>query len=710
MAAEDSFKILVRKAGEEASEIAVTAATTIAEIKSQKGLKGYVCCYKGNRKDAETMAALGMKPGDTISVCKTAQTAVYQATRKLQRGKAKGGTAKSTAHAHLHTQTQAVVVEAVMTEGQRNHEQMQNNHKEVMSAVTQAPASRTFPCDHAVVRTKLERGGLTSTQLLRLHRAANLSPPMRKNAAGKDVPEKAKYQLAQSLCSAAGPGEHVVQSAPSGSNVEEAPQIFDYPTLASWVEAISHQRPEAEWVPPAHAALLAPPAPKQRRSKRKAVETAATELPHAETTGDAGGAGLTGIPSTPQPDGGGSQVAPNAKRVKRGRAQAMPNQTLLEFFGEPSAVVEQGIEQASHGSPCAQAHPALGELYFDTVPIGEAAEKACAEPALTHASTEASGGSSPASTTLTEASSGHLSSESLAADSGREVQPHIANTIAPAPSQTEAAEAADAQPGEGTDEPMAEDVHNNAPRPPKASVIDPKLRHIDAVEVFDAKGAFSHWAPLTLEGLCGHPCSDGKLCNNNAGDCRAHQRSELARMAREDEQTTLVERGPCGVLGRGGACEKPRGRCGVHTEAWHLEREQRAMQTEDAASCLADRGQCGVIPRTGGEPCGKPKGRCHIHAEEGVRCESSFDSDPRERCWNRKAEGSCFCSQHQDYPNYSKTVAKWAAEQSQKNGPPDEESFRAFLRAAYPDAPYEQPPAHDFQKFVKTFASFPSEA
>ena len=58
-----------------------------------------------------------------------------------------------------------------------NHEQMQKNHEEVMGAVTQAPASRAFPCDHAVVRTKLERGGLTSTHLLRLHRAANLSPP-----------------------------------------------------------------------------------------------------------------------------------------------------------------------------------------------------------------------------------------------------------------------------------------------------------------------------------------------------------------------------------------------------------------------------------------------------------------------------------------------------------------------------------------------------
>ena len=122
MASEDAFKILVRKTGEEPLEIDVTLSTTVAEIKAQQGLRGCVCCYKGNRKDGETLAALGIKPGDTISVCKTAQTAVYQATRKLQRGKANGGTVKSTAHAHLHSQTQAVVVEAVMAESQRNHE------------------------------------------------------------------------------------------------------------------------------------------------------------------------------------------------------------------------------------------------------------------------------------------------------------------------------------------------------------------------------------------------------------------------------------------------------------------------------------------------------------------------------------------------------------------------------------------------------------
>ena len=41
----------------------------------------------------------------------------------------------------------------------------------------------------------------------------------------------------------------------------------------------------------------------------------------------------------------------------------------------------------------------------------------------------------------------------------------------------------------------------------------------------------------------------------------------------------------------------------------------------------------------------------------------------------------------------------------QKDGPPDAEQCSAFLRAAYPDASYEQPPAHDFQKFVNLPAS-----
>ena len=311
------------------------------------------------------------------------------------------------------------------------------------------------------------------------------------------------------------------------------------------------------------------------------------------------------------------------------------------------------------------------------------------------------------SASLTEASTGHLCSESLAsADGGCEVQPD--KTSAPAPFLPESVEAANAQSRDNTEEPMTGSVGDHGPLPPKASAIKPKLRHTDAVEVFDAKGEFEHWAPLTLDGLCGHPGKDGKLCNNTAGDCCIHLRSELSRMAREDERAAVMARGPCGVPGRDGPCGKPRGRCEVHTEAWHLSREQRAMQTEDTSSCLVDRGQCGVVTKLSGEPCRKPKGRCLSHAEEKERCLSSLDSDPRQRCWKRKAEGSCFCDQHQDYPNYSKVVAKWAAEQSQKDGLPDEGRFMAFIQTAYPNATYEQPPVHNFQQFVETFRSFPS--
>ena len=124
MALDNSFRIFVRKTGEAPQEVHVTPTTTVAEIKAQKDLKGYVCCFKGNRKDGDTMTTLGIQSGNTINVFKTAQSPAYQAAKRLQRGKAKGRTAQSTAHAHLnlHRQTQEVVVEAIMTESQQTRE------------------------------------------------------------------------------------------------------------------------------------------------------------------------------------------------------------------------------------------------------------------------------------------------------------------------------------------------------------------------------------------------------------------------------------------------------------------------------------------------------------------------------------------------------------------------------------------------------------
>ena len=72
---------------------------------------------------------------------------------------------------------------------------------------------------------------------------------MRVNASGASVPEKTKYQLAQSLCSAAGSGQHIVEAAAvAANNAHDVPNhIFNYATLNSWMDALRHQRPVAEW-------------------------------------------------------------------------------------------------------------------------------------------------------------------------------------------------------------------------------------------------------------------------------------------------------------------------------------------------------------------------------------------------------------------------------------------------------------------------------
>ena len=179
-----------------------------------------------------------------------------------------------------------------------------------------ASGSTTFHVDHAAIRTSLERGGLTAAQLLSLHKAANLNPPMRVNAAGASVPEKAKYQLAQSLCSAAGSGQHNVQSSAerpgdAGSSGRSEPQLLDYATLGAWMEALRHQRPIAEWEPPVHAALLEPP-PTKRRRNAAAAQPAAVEA--AAASGSAAdmlsaNAGSPKLPArAPRSNGGASNL------------------------------------------------------------------------------------------------------------------------------------------------------------------------------------------------------------------------------------------------------------------------------------------------------------------------------------------------------------------------------------------------------------------
>ena len=257
---------------------------------------------------------------------------------------------------------------------------------------------------------------------------------------------------------------------------------------------------------------------------------------------------------------------------------------------------------------------------------------------------------------------------------------------------------------------LAAEAHGETLRPPKESVIDARLRHTDAVEMYRSAGngieQFSFWAPVTMEGLCGHHCTDGKLCNNNAGDCAAHSRRERDLMVCEDSRSTILERGVCGVpVAGGGACQKPQGQCSIHTDDWRQQRELAAMREEDDASCIADRGRCGVVPRGGGDGCHHPRSRCPHHASEQERCQSMVDHDPLARCWNRRAEGTRFCNAHADYPNFSVAAQRWMGECQRTGLPLEEDGFMAHVRAVYPDASYQLPKIYDFQKFVASFAN-----
>ena len=85
-----AFNIFLRKTGEGKEQLEVTPKTTVADIKAEKNLKGYVLCFKGHRKDGDAMATLGVQAGDTINVCKTSHDSAYYAARRLKLEKAKG--------------------------------------------------------------------------------------------------------------------------------------------------------------------------------------------------------------------------------------------------------------------------------------------------------------------------------------------------------------------------------------------------------------------------------------------------------------------------------------------------------------------------------------------------------------------------------------------------------------------------------------------
>ncbi len=248
----------------------VKPETTVAEIKAKLNMKGHVLCFGGNRKDGHSMADLGIKRGETINVFKTAPGSARQASLRLKKGKENGGTRKSTAHDHLnlHQQTQGVVVEAVMREGERTRAALRD------ARGSTGYGQPDYKADPAVIQNQLTRGGYTATQLLALHEAANLAAPTRKSAAGALVPEKTLFRLALSLCSAAARAgsdqPHVIQS-PAG-----VAQVLDYATLDSWSKALQHQKPHAEWRPPVHSPLVentaAKPQPKATGKRKRRTE------------------------------------------------------------------------------------------------------------------------------------------------------------------------------------------------------------------------------------------------------------------------------------------------------------------------------------------------------------------------------------------------------------------------------------------------------
>ena len=407
----------------------------------------------------------------------------------------------------------------------------------------------TYHVDHAAIRTNLERGGFTAAQLLSLHRAANLKPPMRVNAAGVPVPEKAKYQLAQSLCSAAGSGQHAIQNS-CGSSAGSERQVLDYETLGAWMEALRHQRPPAEWEPPVYAPLVAPPPPKRRRKAEPKQSTAAEGPAALGTTGEVLSADA-GLPAPPAPARDGSSRA--------------PRNLLTNYFRVTEDLQQPDTPKAASKSA------SLGELYQECVP--GAPPPARGGSSHTRAPRQ-HGCDIAGSMKLTDLQSATCST--ISGPTSGATSP-TASPTASAANESQDGAPVDCAPAEDAALPRASGAAAS-PRPPKASAINHKLGHTDAIEVHDVQGKFSHWAPLTVEGLCGHPCANGKLCSAGAESCSKHRRREQSLMEGEDERAAVMERGVCGVpLGPDSACQRPKGRCSVHTPDWHQKREIRSM-------------------------------------------------------------------------------------------------------------------------------------
>ena len=87
-----------------------------------------------------------------------------------------------------------------------------------------------------------------------------------------------------------------------------------------------------------------------------------------------------------------------------------------------------------------------------------------------------------------------------------------------------------------------------------------------------------------------------------------------------------------------------------------------------------------------------------------------IDRDPKARCWSRRAEGSRYCTAHADFPDFSVVAQRWIGERQGAGLPLPEEEFMAHVRVVYPDAAYELPRFHDFQKYVGHFANLGAAA
>ena len=114
-------------------EVEVTPETTMKQIKDSHELVGYVLSFKGHRKNIESVADIGIQAGETISVVKTGLTPEQKAAWRLKSGRSQ----KTNAHSHLHAQTQATVVGAVMEESELSRTTIKEEGELTRSAVTE---------------------------------------------------------------------------------------------------------------------------------------------------------------------------------------------------------------------------------------------------------------------------------------------------------------------------------------------------------------------------------------------------------------------------------------------------------------------------------------------------------------------------------------------------------------------------------------------